>query len=92
LRIGVPVSACSAATAYRFEKDPRLPVRQRRRPDPLTGLFETEVVPMGDDPARTPCFPARLDAIAQGKAHGEPLEIWFCDEAQVGQKRKFTSS
>jgi len=39
------------ATAYRIEKDPRLPSqkttpRERRRPDPLADIFEAEVVPM----------------------------------------------
>ena len=50
-----PVAAAkasiSAATAYRFEQDRRLPshkakVRERRRPDPLADIFEAEVVPM----------------------------------------------
>jgi hypothetical protein len=41
----------STSTAYRFEKDRRLPsqkegARSRRRPDPLASVFETEVVPM----------------------------------------------
>lgn len=44
-------SSFSSSTAYRFEKDPRLPSqkkggRDRRRPDPLADVFETEVVPM----------------------------------------------
>ncbi|MET4071946.1 hypothetical protein ABID58_006770 [Bradyrhizobium sp. S3.2.6] len=46
-----PVAAAkasfSAATAYRIERDPRLPSqkkapRGRRRPDPLSEVFETE--------------------------------------------------
>ena len=50
-----PVAAAKASfstsTAYRFEKDPRLPSqkkerRGRRRPDPLADIFEAEVVPM----------------------------------------------
>ncbi len=50
-----PVAAAkasfSAATGYRFEQDRRLPshkttVRDRRRPDPLADIFDTEVVPM----------------------------------------------
>ena len=50
-----PVAAAkgsfSGSTAYRIEKDPRLPsqkkgARDRRRPDPLADVFETEVVPM----------------------------------------------
>ena len=50
-----PVAAAkasiSAATAYRFEQDRRLPshkekARGRRRPDPLAEFFDTEVVPM----------------------------------------------
>ena len=41
----------SPSTAYRIEQDPRLPSqkrpsRSRRRPDPLAGLFDEEVVPM----------------------------------------------
>ncbi len=41
----------STATAYRIEADPRLPSqkkkpRGRRRPDPLAGVWESEVVPM----------------------------------------------
>ena len=41
----------SAATAYRFEKAPRLPTqkkapRERRRADPLAGVWETEILPM----------------------------------------------
>ena len=41
----------STATAYRVEDDPRLPSakkerRGRRRPDPLAGIFDEEVVPM----------------------------------------------
>ena len=51
----VPVAAAKAslstATAYRIEGDPRLPSqkrkpRGRRRPDPLEGIFDEEVVPM----------------------------------------------
>ena len=41
----------STSTAYRLEKDPRLPShkkipRGRRRPDPLGDMFEAEVVPL----------------------------------------------
>ena len=28
--------------------------------------------------------------IAAGEAGGKPIEIWFCDEARVGQKNKIT--
>src|SRR3546814_2514090 len=51
----VPISAAkssiSTATAYRIEGDPRLPAqshvqRERRRPDPLAGIFDDDVVPM----------------------------------------------
>ena len=50
-----PVAAAKASfstsSAYRFEKDRKLPSqkkggRGRRRPDPLASVFETEVVPM----------------------------------------------
>jgi len=41
----------STATAYRIEADPRLPSqktkpRTRRRPDPLAGVWQTQIVPM----------------------------------------------
>jgi hypothetical protein len=41
----------SPASAYRIETDPRLPFqkkipRERRRPDPLAGVWESEIVPM----------------------------------------------
>lgn len=41
----------SRATGYRIAQDPRLPSqkaqpRERRRPDPLEAIFETEVVPL----------------------------------------------
>ena len=44
-------ASISVATAYRIEKDPRLPSqkqapRGRRRPDPLAGIFEEEIVPL----------------------------------------------
>src|SRR5207249_227594 len=52
----VPVIAAakagfSTATAYRVEADPRLPSqkktpRGRRRPDPLAGVWDSEIVPM----------------------------------------------
>lgn len=44
-------ASLSTATAYRIEKDPRLPSqkkapRDRRRPDPLAGIFDAEIVPL----------------------------------------------
>src|SRR5207249_852306 len=41
----------STASAYRIEADPRLPSqkktpRGRRRPDPLAGVWDSEIVPM----------------------------------------------
>jgi hypothetical protein len=41
----------STASAYRLETDPRLPSqkktpRGRRRPDPLAGVWDSEIVPM----------------------------------------------
>ncbi len=50
-----PITAAKAgfstATAYHWEADPRLPSqktppRTRRRPDPLAGIWETEIAPM----------------------------------------------
>nr|WP_066343527.1 IS21 family transposase [Azohydromonas lata] len=52
---GLPTAAAragiSVATAYRIEKDPRLPSqkqapRERRRPDPLAEIFDSEVAPL----------------------------------------------
>ena len=31
-----------------------------------------------------------MDEIAATEACGKPIEIWFCDEARVGQKNKIT--
>jgi len=44
-------AAISLKTAYRIERDPRLPSqksapRGRRRPDPLLAIFDAEIVPM----------------------------------------------
>ena len=44
-------ASISTATAYRIEKDSRLPSqrkvsRQRRRPDPLADIFDAEIVPL----------------------------------------------
>ncbi|MEW5425265.1 IS21 family transposase [Amorphus sp. 3PC139-8] len=44
-------ASISMATAYRIETDPRLPSQKqtsrcRRRPDPLAGIFDNEVVPL----------------------------------------------
>ena len=49
--IAAAKTSISVATAYRLEKDPRLPSqkqepRGRRRPDPLADIFDTEVVPL----------------------------------------------
>src|SRR5215207_3656659 len=34
--------------------------------------------------------PARLEEIAKAEAHGKVIEIWFADEARIGQKNKIT--
>jgi len=49
--VAAATASISVATAYRIEKDPRLPSqkkapRGRRRPDPLAGIFEEEIVPL----------------------------------------------
>ena len=51
IAVAAAKASFSAATAYRIEQDPRLPsakteTRERRRPDPLSAIFEQEVVPM----------------------------------------------
>jgi hypothetical protein len=57
LRQTSPVSVAAAkagistATAYRISKDPHLPsqrqsLRERRRPDPLADIFDSEIVPL----------------------------------------------
>src|SRR5690242_19194278 len=35
-------------------------------------------------------FPAHLAEIAAQDAPGKPIEIWFADEARIGQKNKIT--
>ena len=53
--IAVPIAAAragfSTASAYRINEDPRLPSqrkrpRERRRPDPLADIFDSEIVPL----------------------------------------------
>ena len=49
--IAAAMAGFSRATGYRIEADPRLPSqkkkpRKRRRPDPLAGIWEAEVVPL----------------------------------------------
>jgi hypothetical protein len=49
--IAAAKASISAATAYRFEQDRRLPshdrpFRGRRRPDPLAAFFDAEIIPM----------------------------------------------
>lgn len=51
MAVAAAKASISAATAYRIEKDARLPSqrkvpRQRRRPDPLTDIFDAEIVPL----------------------------------------------
>ena len=50
-RVSAAKAGLSTATAYRIESDPRPPSakkkqRGRRRPDPLAGIFDEEIVPM----------------------------------------------
>ena len=35
-------------------------------------------------------FAARLAAIAQRDAAGQTIEVWFADEARIGQQNKIT--
>lgn len=51
IEVAAAKASISRATAYRIEKDPRLPSqktrsRGRRRPDPLEHIFDAEVVPL----------------------------------------------
>ena len=51
IAVAAAKASISVATAYRIERDPRLPTakkepRERRRPDPLSAVFEQEVVSM----------------------------------------------
>ena len=51
LQAAAAKAGVSTATAYRIEADPRLPSTQkkprgRRRPDPLAGIFDEEIVPL----------------------------------------------
>ena len=49
--VAAAMAGFSRATAYRIDADPRLPSqkktpRERRRPDPLAGIWDGEIVPM----------------------------------------------
>ncbi|MBP2449501.1 hypothetical protein JOH51_007009 [Rhizobium leguminosarum] len=51
IEVAAAKASISRATAYRIEKDARLPSqrkppRDRRRPDPLEDIFDAEVVPL----------------------------------------------
>ncbi len=51
LQIAAAKAGFSSSTAFRIEADPRLPSgrtkpRGRRRPDPLAGIFDQELVPL----------------------------------------------
>ena len=51
ITVAAAKASFSAATGYRIEQDSRLPSakkepRERRRPDPLSAVFEQEVAPM----------------------------------------------
>lgn len=51
LAVAAAKVSISPATAYRIEQDPRLPSQRKvprasRRPDPLAGIFEAEIVPI----------------------------------------------
>jgi len=51
VEIAAAKSGFSTSSGYRLEADPRLPSRKksprgRRRPDPLAGVWESEIVPM----------------------------------------------
>ena len=35
-------------------------------------------------------FPARVEELAKAEARGKLIEIWFADQARVGQKNKIT--
>jgi hypothetical protein len=50
-RVAAARAGFGTASAYRFERDPRLPTqkkvpRGRRRPDPLAAVWESEIVPL----------------------------------------------
>ncbi len=79
----------SAATAYRIEADPRLPstqtkARDRRRPDPLAGIFDEEIVPILE---KTPGIRRTLERrVRQWRAvHGPEQEIVFRQIHPPGQ-------
>jgi hypothetical protein len=52
--------------------------------DPRRGLAD------GGGADREKDFRARLAEIAGAEARGKPIEVWFADEARVGQKNKIT--
>ena len=63
------------ATAYRIEKDPRLPSqkqasRERRRPDPLAEIFDSEVVPL------LKAAPGVRPRLCENAAHPHDVGCW----------------
>ncbi len=48
------------------------------------------VVPLSGDEKGKEHARARLDEIAAKQAAGTPIEIWWQDEARIGQKNKIT--
>ncbi len=47
-------------------------------------------MPRIETPWRLKNFPAKLAEIARQEAEGKDIELWFQDEARIGQKYKIT--
>ena len=54
------------------------------------GQSSSPMLRQGARPVHAISFPTRLAEIASHEADGQPLEIWFADEARIGQKNKIT--
>ena len=85
----------STATAYRVEADPQLPStkkkrRGRRRPDPLAGIFDEEIVPLLEQTPGLRAVLRHLDARQSqvNQLHPPALRFQTLDQLSVSESRK----
>jgi hypothetical protein len=80
----------STATAYRIETDPRLPSqkktpRGRRRPDPLAGVWDSEIVPMLAAAPGIRAVASRRSAVAIPGSRREYGGLWSAASPDGGR-------
>src|ERR1700676_3284988 len=81
----------STATGYRIENDPRLPSRKKaprgqRRPDPLAGVWDSEIVPILKAAPRHPrhCGSRRAPAAPPRDQPRHPAHAGTADAGLAG--------